>query len=115
MVALPLHTRRYHARKYDQAQLLAGALAKHLGQEAPVGWLTRTRETLRQVGLSEEERAHNVDGAFCATSDVAQRDVLLLDDVFTTGATARAAAMALCAAGASRVEVLTLARAFTLT
>ncbi|WP_342379035.1 double zinc ribbon domain-containing protein [Myxococcus stipitatus] len=115
VVALPLHTRRYHARKYDQAQLLAGALAKHLGHEAPVGWLTRTRDTQRQVGLSEEARADNVDGAFSATSDVADRDVLLLDDVFTTGATARAATTALCAAGASRVEVLSLARAFTLT
>ncbi|AGC42602.1 phosphoribosyltransferase [Myxococcus stipitatus DSM 14675] len=115
VVALPLHTRRYRARKYDQAQLLAGALAKHLGHEAPVGWLTRTRETQRQVGLSEEARADNVDGAFRATTDVADRDVLLLDDVFTTGATARAAATALSAAGASRVEVLTLARAFTLT
>ncbi|MFP2931327.1 phosphoribosyltransferase family protein, partial [Pyxidicoccus sp. 3LG] len=72
------------------------------------------RETQRQVGLSEAERAHNVASAFTASSQAAGREVLLLDDVFTTGATARAAADALRDAGATRVEVLTLARAFSL-
>ncbi|NVJ23581.1 ComF family protein [Myxococcus sp. AM011] len=115
VVALPLHTRRYHSRKYDQAQLLAGSLAKSLGRQAPVGWLTRTRETQRQVGLTEAERSDNVADAFTASPDVRGREVLLLDDVFTTGATARAAATALHEAGAVHVEVLTLARAFTLT
>jgi ComF family protein len=114
VVALPLHTRRYHARKYDQAQLLAGALAKRTGREAPLGWLTRTRETQRQVGLSEADRAHNVARAFTAASVVKGQEVLLLDDVFTTGSTARAAATALREAGAVRVEVLTVARAFSL-
>ena len=114
VVALPLHTRRYHARKYDQTQLLAGALAKRTDREAPVGWLTRTRETERQVGLSETERARNVAEAFTASAVVKGQEVLLLDDVFTTGATARAAATALRAAGAARVEVLTVARAFSL-
>lgn len=114
VAALPLHVRRFHQRKYDQAQLLAGALAKATGREAPVGLLARTRETQRQVGLSEAERATNVQGAFLASPDVAGRAVLLVDDVFTTGSTARAAAEALLDAGATRVEVLTLARAFTL-
>jgi ComF family protein len=114
VVALPLHTRRYHARKYDQAQLLAGVLAKATGREAPVGWLSRTRDTQRQVGLSEAERAHNVEDAFTAAPTVKGREVLLVDDVFTTGATARAAASALREAGAVQVEVLTLARAFSL-
>ncbi len=115
VVALPLHTHRYHARKYDQAQLLAGALARHTGREAPVGLLTRTRDTQRQVGLSEVERAHNVAEAFTASAEVRGRELLLLDDVFTTGATARAAATALREAGAARVEMLTVARAFSLT
>ncbi|WP_194858483.1 ComF family protein [Myxococcus virescens] len=114
VVALPLHTRRYHARKYDQAQLLAGALAKTTGRKAPVGLLTRHRETQRQVGLSEAERANNVAGAFAASSRVSGQRVLLVDDVFTTGATARAAASALLEAGAVQVEMLTLARAFSL-
>lgn len=114
VVALPLHVRRFRTRQYDQAQLLAGTLAKASGRVAPVGWLERTRETRRQVGLSEAERTGNVAGAFVAARAVKGREVLLLDDVFTTGSTARAAAVALRDGGATRVEVLTLARAFTL-
>ncbi|NBD07665.1 ComF family protein [Corallococcus sp. Z5C101001] len=114
MVALPLHARRFRERRYDQASLLAGEVAKASGWAAPVGWLERTRETRRQVGLSEAERAGNVAGAFVAARAVKGQEVLLLDDVFTTGSTARAAAVALREAGAVRVEVLTLARAFTL-
>lgn len=114
LVALPLHDKRFRERRYDQAQLLAGALARATGREAPVGLLTRARETRRQVGLSEAERAHNVEGAFTASPSVAGREVLLVDDVLTTGATVRAAATALREAGAPRVEVITLARAFSL-
>jgi ComF family protein len=114
LVALPLHDKRFRERGYDQTQLLAGALARATGREAPVGLLTRARETRRQVGLSETERAYNVAGAFTASPSLAGRDVLLLDDVLTTGATVRAAATALRVAGAIRIEVLTLARAFSL-
>jgi ComF family protein len=114
VVALPLHDRRFRERKYDQAQLLAGELARATGRHAPVGLLSRARETQRQVGLSEADRARNVAGAFSASPSAAGRAFLLVDDVLTTGATARAAADALLTAGATRVEVLTLARAFSL-
>jgi ComF family protein len=115
LVALPLHTRRFRERQYDQTQLLAGALARATGRRAPVGLLTRPRETKRQVGLSEVERARNVSEAFTASAAVAGQSLLLIDDVFTTGATARAATTALSAAGAVHVEVLTIARAYSLT
>jgi ComF family protein len=114
LVALPLHARRFRERKYDQTQLLAGALAKATGRRAPVGLLSRTRETQRQVGLSEAERAQNVAEAFTAAPAVAGQSLLLVDDVFTTGATTRAAAIALREAGAAHVEVLTIARAYSL-
>ncbi|WP_425442948.1 ComF family protein [Stigmatella aurantiaca] len=111
IVALPLHAHRFRERRYDQAQLLAGALARATGRQAPVGLLTRVRDTPRQVGLDEAARADNVAGAFEASRSAEGQAVLLLDDVFTTGATARAAADALSARGAGPVEVLTLARA----
>jgi ComF family protein len=114
LVALPLHGKRFRERKYDQAQLLVEALAHATGHEASLGLLHRARETRRQVGLSEAERALNVSQAFRASASVAGRDVLLVDDVLTTGATVRAAATALQEAGAPRVQVLTLARAFSL-
>jgi ComF family protein len=114
LVALPLHARRFRERQYDQTQLLAGALAKATGRRAPVGLLSRTRETQRQVGLSEAERAHNVAEAFTAAPSVVGQALLLVDDVFTTGATTRAAAEALQQAGATHVEVLTIARAYSL-
>ena len=69
----------------------------------------RVRPTQRQVGLSDEARVRNVEGAFDA--QLCPREVLLIDDVLTTGATADAAARALERTGAKRVEVLTLARA----
>lgn len=115
LVALPLHGQRFRERGYDQSQLLVEALARQTGGEASLGLLWRMRATRRQVGLSETERALNVTEAFQASPAVAGWDVLLVDDVLTTGATVRAAASALQAAGAGRVEVLTLARAFSLT
>jgi predicted amidophosphoribosyltransferase len=75
------------------------------------GALTRTRETVPQVGRSRAERARNVDGAFEATRRVAGADLVLVDDVVTTGATAAAAAAALRRAGARSVVVVALARA----
>jgi predicted amidophosphoribosyltransferase len=67
------------------------------------------------VGLTERERAGNVAQAFTASASVEGQSLLLMDDVFTTGATTRAAAEALRQAGASHLEVLTLARAYRLT
>lgn len=114
LVALPLHARRFRERQYDQTWLLASSLARATGRRAPVGVLSRIRETQRQVGLSEAARAQNVAEAFTASAAAASQSFLLIDDVFTTGATARAAATALHEAGAVHIEVLAIARAFSL-
>lgn len=112
LCAIPLHKSRYSQRLYDQAELLAVEVSKAL-KLPHLGALERVRATTRQVGLSEAEREANVRGAFRAVADVKGRDLLLVDDVLTTGATARAAAGALKEAGANRVVLLTVARAAT--
>ena len=111
LVPLPLHEARFRERKFDQAGLLAAVLGPRLGREVKADWLNRTRDTRRQVGLSEADREANVRGAFTASASVRGHDVVLIDDVLTSGATAREATRALSAAGAGRVFVLTLARA----
>ncbi|MGC4000042.1 MAG: phosphoribosyltransferase family protein [Anaeromyxobacter sp.] len=113
IVSVPLARARRVARGYDQAALLADALARAAGRgrRRLRGVLRRVRETPPQVGRSRAERAHNVAGAFRATRSLAGLDVVLVDDVVTTGATAGAAAEALRQAGARSVQVIALARA----
>ncbi|ACG71489.1 phosphoribosyltransferase [Anaeromyxobacter sp. K] len=113
VVSVPLGRARRIERGYDQAALLADALARAAGARGRRlrGALRRARETAPQVGLGRAERARNVEGAFLAGPAVAGRDLVLVDDVVTTGATADAAARALRAAGARSVTVVALARA----
>jgi ComF family protein len=117
IVAVPLHPRRLRAREFNQALLLARAAAAAVraagGHTPPLDptALRRTIDTLPQIGLPPPKRAANVRRAFRASARVAGYDVVLVDDVLTTGATANACARALMEAGARRVVVLTLARA----
>lgn len=108
-VPIPSTRRRNHERGYDPAELLAREVALRTG--TPLAkWLSRTRETRPQSDLSAEERRTNVASAFRASRSAEGRRVLLVDDVVTTGATAREAATALRTAGASAVSLLVLAR-----
>ena len=115
VVPVPLHRWRLLARRFNQAAVLAGLLAR--GTEAALvpDLLVRTRRTPPQTRLSGAERRRNVRGAFRVRRGreplVQGRSVLLVDDVLTTGATANACARALRRAGAAQVDVATLARA----
>jgi ComF family protein len=109
VVPVPLHSRRLKARGFNQAWLLAQAFPEAtLAREA----LVRRRHTVPQVGLNPRERLDNVKDAFAVPDPalVKGKKVLLVDDLFTTGATARECARVLRRAGARRVEVLTVAR-----
>jgi ComF family protein len=111
VVSVPLGRRRRLDRGYDQAALLAAAIARHARLPRLPAALRRTRETPPQVGRTRAARTRNVAGAFAASPRVAGRDVVLVDDVVTTGATADACAVALKASGARSVLVLALGRA----
>jgi ComF family protein len=111
VVPVPLHEERFCSRRFDQGALLAVAVARAARLRVDVSALRRVRATVRQVGLNEYERAANVSRAFEASGAVSGHSVLLVDDVYTTGATAREATCALLAQGAREVNVVTLARA----
>jgi ComF family protein len=111
LVPLPLHDARFRHRRFDQAAQLAHVLGSRSGRAIQLDWLARIRDTPRQVGLSEAAREANVRGAFRAAAAVAGQDVVLLDDVLTSGATAREACRVLRRAGARRLAVLTFSRA----
>ena len=112
VIPVPLHRRRVRQRGYNQSLLLARELAKRIGLPLEEGLLVRDRYTLSQVGLSGPQRWANVRGAFRCTEGMASgAHVLLVDDVFTTGATLEACADALKQGGVAMVWALTLTRA----
>jgi ComF family protein len=110
LVPVPLHRRRLRTRGYNQAALLAGALARTAGLPVDLGALVRRRDTPSQTHLDAGARARVLDGAFAVRRRLDDCCVLLVDDVITTGATASACAAALRAAGASTVVVLAVGR-----
>jgi ComF family protein len=114
VVPVPVHADRERQRGYDQAALIADVAAADLGL-ACVRALERSRSTIAQFELGRDERSANVSGAFRvrnreATASIAGRWVLLVDDVFTTGATLAACGDALVQAGAFAVSAITVAR-----
>jgi predicted amidophosphoribosyltransferase len=110
LIPIPLGARRLAERGYNQSERLAAALAERIGGVVRPDLLRRVRDTRSQTALTPEARQANVADAFEATGAPPPGSVLV-DDVFTTGATLCSAAAALRAAGAERVEAVTFARA----
>ncbi|MCW5685757.1 MAG: ComF family protein [Pseudolabrys sp.] len=118
LVPVPLHWRRQWSRRTNQSAALAAGIARiaQSHRTVPVlhGALRRARATPQQVGLSKNERAVNVQGAFRVPperkAEIAGRRLVLVDDVLTSGATVEACAKALSRAGAAHVDVLVFAR-----
>ena len=120
VVPVPLHKRKQAQRGFNQAEMMARSALKHLARpkrfDLCTGVLVRRRETDSQIGLTRHQRRENMRGAF-AVSDPARllnSDVLLVDDVYTTGTTASECARVLLRAGAARVWVVTVARTLKL-
>ncbi|MBI4219229.1 MAG: ComF family protein [Chloroflexi bacterium] len=111
VVPVPMHGKRLRTRGYNQAELLARQVARQLKLGVDSRSLRRVAETPPQARASSEaEREQQVRGAFAATSSIAGRRVLLIDDVATTGSTLRECGRVLMAAGAAEVSALVLAR-----
>lgn len=112
LVPVPLHPRRRRDRGFNQSEVLAVELARRTGLRLAPSALVRRRDTSPQAGLTAAARRANVEGAFAVRQRARfnGRPVVLVDDVLTTGATARGCARVLRDAGASEVRVLTVAR-----
>jgi ComF family protein len=110
--AVPLHKKRLRHRGFNQSLFLAMRAGEVLGIKLSLDGLTRIRHTRPQVDLSPKDREENVRGAFMVRSPEEWKGerVLLVDDVYTTGATVKECAKVLKKAGAEAVYVLTVAR-----
>jgi ComF family protein len=120
IVPVPLHKRKQAQRGFNQAEVIAQSALKELSRpkrfELCTGILLRRRETGSQIGLTRHQRRENMRGAFAVDDPnrILKRDILLVDDVYTTGTTASECARVLLRAGAARVWVATVARTLKL-
>jgi ComF family protein len=112
LIPVPLHIKRLRERGFNQSLLLARKLGKKHRLPVNFSLLKRHKFTLTQTGLNKTEREKNIKGAF-AVADIQKirgKNIILIDDVYTTGATINECAKVLLKAGAEQVAVLTLAR-----
>jgi len=115
VMPVPLHRSKRRARGFNQAELIARAALKQLkplGAELATNVMERCRDTISHIGLTRPQRAENIRGAFRVVhlNRVSGREVLLVDDVLTTGTTASECARILRKAGATKVWIATVAR-----
>ena len=116
VLAVPLHPSKQAQRGFNQAELITRAALQQLACperfQLRTGVLVRQRETGSQIGLTRHQRRENLRGAFAVLhpTQIARQNILLVDDVFTTGTTASECARVLHRAGAARIWVVTVAR-----
>lgn len=114
ILPVPLHKKRYNQRGFNQAELIAKKLSKPLNKKIYTNVLIKTKETLPQVGLSLKQRRTNLIGAFSINKNkkniIERKNILLIDDVYTTGSTVNECSKVLLKEGAKRIYVYTIAR-----
>lgn len=111
VMPIPLHKTRLREREFNQARLLGECIAEEFGKEMVSDCLIRERHTLSQTQIDPAQRLKNVQGSFAVRDGglTKNKNILLIDDVLTTGATCSEAALALKSAGSGIIFVLTLA------
>jgi ComF family protein len=118
VIPVPLYKGKRRQRGFNQAELIARAALKACaaGERLLLATdtLLRTRATESQIGLTSHQRRENMRGAFAVAAEVTGREIVLVDDVYTTGTTATECARVLRKAGAARVWVATVARTLKL-
>jgi ComF family protein len=112
IIPVPLHIKRLRQRGFNQSLILAKALTKKWQIPVNFSLLKRHKFTETQTGMNKTERKQNIKGAFEVRDkkNIADKNVILIDDVYTTGATINECAKTMIKAGAQKVTVLTLAR-----
>lgn len=112
IIPVPLHIERLRERGFNQALILAKAIGKKYSIPVNFSLLKRTKSTLTQTGLDKSQREKNIRGAFTVTDNAQAKgkSIILIDDVYTTGATLNQCAKTLIKAGAGKVAALTLSR-----
>lgn len=115
ILPVPLHIKRLRERGFNQSLILARAIGEKHQMPVDFSLLKRHKFTLTQTGSNKKERKQNIKGAFEVTDKkkIAGKSIILIDDVYTTGATVNECAKTLIKAGAQKVSVLTLARVLT--
>lgn len=115
LVPVPIHPSRRAARGYNQTELIAGEVSRILGIPVDSESLVRVRATAKMQGMTDRSRQKNIEGAFAISADAKKSEllrnkrILLVDDVYTTGATADACSNALLSAGAQSVHIAVIA------
>lgn len=113
VIPVPLYSDRLRQREFNQSALLAKYTANGMGKALATDCLIKTRDTMPQVGLNAGDRRRNIKGAFAVQNKevIEGKDILLIDDVVTTGATIRECSKILKKAGAADIYVMALAHA----
>jgi len=111
IIPVPLYKKRLRQRGFNQSALFAKHLANHIGTPLFLNCLIKIRDTMPQVGLNAKERKKNIKNSFAVISRefIQGKNIMLVDDVFTTGATVRECSKLLKKAGAENIYALTLA------
>jgi len=112
IIPVPLHSRKLREREFNQAELLAKIISERFNKEFSVGNLVKIKDTAAQANTSKEARSKNLNDSFKIKSEtlVNNKNILIIDDVFTTGATCSEIAKTLKNSGANSVLALTLAQ-----